>query len=268
MGRKFYLGTFILTFLMFVNQLFAQTDTSVVVGVKVKVPSKEKKNTSYIFLTGGYQNPAWYRVPVIPEFPVNMEIKGDKVRVPGWFAGIGIMKKTRTKFEVGILADFYKSTIPVAFSGQRSTGDWVLEQSANTTAFTDVFSSDINRVSEVIAIRASIRYKIPAGNFQFWGGIAPGTFSSKVYFSESGFNDALKTYVQTSAGLSFQAGVNLIVKNAQGKDMLRFSFYSDFSSPKIEEKMIGLFKPSWKFINSDGNYAISPVRFGFAIGIH
>jgi len=265
---KFCLSA-LLFILLFESQVFSQTDSSVVVGVKVKVPSKEKKSNSSIFVTGGYQNPAWYRVPVLPEFPLNMEIDGDKVRVPGWFAGIGVLKKTKSNFEVGLLADFFKTTIPIAISGQRGKSDWVFEQSANISDVTDfAFTTDLNRVSEVIAIRATVRYKIPVGNFQFWGGVAPGTFSSKVYFSQGGFNESIKTYMQTSAGLTFQAGINLMVKNSVGKDLMRFSFYSDFSSPLIEEKLIGLFKPTWKFINTDKNYAISPVRFGFAVGIH
>lgn len=252
----------------FSNQLYAQKDTSSIVGIKIKVPEKSKKNNSYIFITGGFQNPVFYKLPVIPEFPVNMVLDGNSAKASGWFAGFGIMKKGKSNFEVGILGDFYKTTIPVAIEGQRSTGDWVYEQTANTSYFTDVFLTDINRVSEVISIRAAVRYKIPVGKIHFWGGIAPGTFSSKVYFSEGGYDKALKATMQTTAGITFQTGVNFVVRNKIGKDILRFTFYSDFVSPKIEEKVVGLFKPSWIYNNREKNYAISPIRFGFAIGIH
>jgi len=268
MNKILYSFSLILIISFYAGDMLAQYDTSVVSGVTIKVPVKEKKKNSYIFLTGGFQNPTWYKVPVIPEFPVNMVIKGSSVKASGWFAGFGIMKKSKKHFEVGLLADFYKTTIPVAYSGQRATGEWVTTQTPDSSSFTDVFTTDMKRVSEVISLRASVRYKIPVGKIQFWGGIAPGTYSCKVYFPEGAFDKSQKTYVQTTAGISFQTGINFIVRDKLGKDMLRFTFYSDFSSPKIEEKMAGLIKPDWIYKNTDRNYAISPVRFGFAIGFH
>jgi len=267
--RKIFFLLFIVLFTIIgSSHLYAQKDSSIVSGIKIKVPEKGKKNNSYIFITGGFQNPVFYKLPVIPEFPINMVLDGYSAKASGWFAGFGIMKKGKSNFEVGILADFYKTTIPVAFEGQRAKGDWVFEQTANTSYFTDTFLTDMNRVSEVIAIRAAVRYKIPVGKIHFWGGVAPGTFSSKVYFSEGGFDQAHKTSIQTTAGITFQTGVNFVVRNKIGKDILRFTFYSDFVSPKIEEKIVGLFKPSWIYRNTDRNFAISPIRFGFAIGIH
>jgi hypothetical protein len=267
--RKFYV-IFILLHLLFIadNQSFAQADTTKSFGVKVTAPGNENRNTTYFFISAGQQLPGWYHVPMIPEFPVNMELNGKmNVRVPGWFAGIGIMKKTKTKFEVGLLCDFYKTTIPIAFSGQRCVSEWDYVQRKAGTFYTEIRENDINRISEVYAIRASIRYKIPFGPFQFWGGIAPGTFSSKVYYSETGNSKPVGIINTTSLGISWQAGINLVLKNNKGKDMLRFGFYSDFSGPEIDDNIINLLNHGWIF-KSPGNYAINPVRLGLLVGIH
>jgi hypothetical protein len=261
--------TLVFLWILPVNYVTAQVEVKKNSAVKIKVPSKEKKNTSYYFFTIGHQYPTWYNVPMIPQYPVNMVYSGKmKVQVPGWYAGIGIMKKTRTNFEVGLLGDFYKTTIPVALAGQRSTSEWVSEKRGGVSAFTDTFVNDVSRISEVYSIRASIRYKIPVGIFQFWGGIAPGTFSSKIYFAEETKSEPLKIFTATSIGLTYQAGLSLVFKNSKGKDMLRFGFYADFSSPKIEEKIISLFKPGWNYFNTAGNYVINPIRFGFTVGVH
>jgi hypothetical protein len=269
--RKLYLIFSIFTLFIFpLHNAAAQSDSGEIKGIKIIVPSKEKKNNSYFFISGGYQFASWYKVPMVPENHTGLTTKGHMdVKVPGWFCGIGIMKKTRSNFEVGILADFYRTIIPLAYSGQRSTSDWVFEQTGNVSYFTDVFENDINRISEVYSFRAAVRYKVPIGKFQIWGGLAPGTYASKIYFVEKNSNGAAKEFRETSLGLSYQAGINFVVKNARGKDMLRFTLYSDFGSPGIEEKMISLFNhPTWNYSNSEGNSVINPVRLGFAIGIH
>jgi len=246
----------------------AQVDSMKFDGIKIVVPSKEKAGNTYFFISTGYQFPSWCRVPMIPENARHMNIKGDmNVKVPGWFAGIGIIKKTKTHFEAGLLVDFYTTSIPVAYSGQRSTSEWVYAQNNYLSYFTQIFDNSIHRKSEVISFRASIRYKLPLGRFQFWGGLAPGTFSSTIKYSEENNNEPIKTYRVTTIGLNFQAGIDLIKKNKKGNDMLRFTIFSDFFSPEIEEKMISLFNPGWNFINSEGNYVINPFRLGFALGI-
>lgn len=250
------------------HSLRAQYDTIVHEGVKVIVPLKEKKSNSYLFICGGAQLPAWTKVPMTPEDPKNMILNGRmSVKSAGWFAGIGILKKTKSNFEIGLLGDYYRSSIPVAFSGQRSVSEWVFVQSDSSSLYTDVFANDINRVSEVLSFRASIRYKIPIGKLQLWGGIAPGTFSSRIYFDEKG-SGTPKEYRETRFGMSYQAGFSFQTKDSKGADMLRFTFFADFSGPKVEERFISLFKPGWKFINTDKNYIVNPVRIGLAVGIH
>ena len=190
---KNFCGISILFFVLLVpvNHTIAQVDSMKFAGIKITVPPKDKNNNSYLFMTIGYQFPSWYRVPMIPENAADMKIRGNmNVKVPGWFAGIGIMKKTGSHFEAGLLVDFYKSSITVAEAGQRSTSDWVYEQSNNLSYYTEVFENNIDRISEVISFRASIRYKLPLGKFQFWGGIAPGTFSSTINYSENHNNDS------------------------------------------------------------------------------
>jgi hypothetical protein len=258
----------IISILLDIDFAVAQTDTIQYEGVKVILQKEHKKNNTCFLFSMGYQLPAWYRVPMIPENSKDMKINGNmKVKVPGWFAGLGIIKTTRTNFEIGILLDYFKSTIPIAYAGQRSTSEWVYEQSGNETSFTDVFEKDIFRISEVISIRATVRYKVPIGKCQIWGGISPGTFAGSIHFSENRKSEPFGTYRETSLGLTFQAGFDYIIKNNKGDDILSLTLFSDLSGPKIEESIISLFEPSWKFINSEGNYAVNPVRLGLSIGI-
>ncbi len=250
-----------------VNYIFSQADTVKLDGVKVIIPSKEKKKkSSYFIISGGYQLPAWYRVPMIPEYPQNMIIDGNMdVKVPGKFAGIGIMKKSKSRFEFGILANYYETSIPIAMAGQRSTSDWVYEQSGSYT--TDFYTLDIDRISEVFSIRATVRYKIPAGKLQFWGGVSPGTYSSKIEFTDENTIEVFRVFRETSLGVNLETGMDFLVKNKKGKEILMFTLFSDISGPRIEENMNNLFKTTWKFENTDGNNVVNPIRLGFAIGI-
>jgi hypothetical protein len=236
-------------------------------GVKVIIPSKEKKKkSSYFIVSAGYQLPSWYRVPMTQEYPHNMITDGSmNVKVPGKFAGIGIMKKTKSHFEFGILGNYYETNIPIARKGQKSTSDWVYEQSGSYK--TDFDTLDIDRISEVFSIRATVRYKIPAGKFQFWGGIAPGTYSSKIEFTDENTTEVFRVFRETSLGVNFEAGMDFLIKNKKGKEILMFTLFSDILGPRIEENMNNLFKTTWTFENPDGNNVVNPIRLGFAIGI-
>lgn len=251
------------------DYLFAQADTLKFDGVEVIVPSTgKKKNNTYFLISSGYQLPSCYRVPMIPEISHNMEVRDNMyVKVPGWFAGIGIVKRTRSRFEFGILANYYETSIPVAKSGQRSTSNWVYEQSGNGSYFTEVFENDVDRISEVFSFHATVRYKIPAGKFQFWAGLSPGTFSSKINFSDKQSTIPHGIYRETSLGLKFETGIDFMIKNRTGREVLLFTIFSDFYGPGIEEKMISLFNSGWKFINTEGNNVVNPVRLGFSLGI-
>jgi len=269
MKRYFLLSIIVQLVIICNNSAIAQADTMKYEGLKVIVPTNDKieKDNTYFFISGGYQIPAWYGVPMIPEFPVNMVIKGDmRVKASGWFAGAGIMKRTRTRFEVGIAADFFKTTIPIAYAGQRSTSDWVFEQSGVLT--TDSMESNINRIGEVISVRAIVRYKVPIGKLKLWVGVSPGTFSSKIYFQQDAKDEPLGIYRQTLLGINYQAGLDFSVKNKRGKNMMMFTVFSDFASPMVEERMISLFQPGWKFLNTQGNYIMNPVRVGFSVAFH
>jgi hypothetical protein len=240
----------------------AQEDSKDVDGITIIVEEKDKSKNSYIFISAGYQAPAWIRVPMTPENSPDIHKQGNmKVKVPGWFTGFGIIKKTKSRFEAGLLADYYKSQIPVAYSGQRSTSDWVYDQNFNTGYFTQVFEDDILRVNETLSFRGVIRYKIPVHNFSFWGGLTGGTFSSRISFNE-------QKYVVTSLGATGQAGIDLNIKDSMDKDLFSISIFSDFAGPKIHENMISLFNPNWMYVNSDGNYSVNPFRIGVSVGIH
>ena len=269
MHLKRILITSILILLFQVHLIFAQADTMKFEGVKVIVPQSDKKknNTCFIF-SSGYQLAAWYKVPMIPEFPHNMVIDGNmKVKTPGWFAGFGIMKRTRSRFEYGILANYYVTTIPVARLGQRSTSQWVYENTDSVSYFTSLFEYDVNRVCKVISVRASFRYKIPAGKINFWGGVSPGTYSSIIEYTDEKTPKPFRTKRITSLGVNFEAGIDFPFQNKKGNELFMLSFFCDFSGPMIDDSMNNLFKPGWKYINTEKNYVVNPVRLGFAIGI-
>ncbi|MCB8995566.1 MAG: hypothetical protein H6538_08155 [Bacteroidales bacterium] len=263
-------GTLLIFGLLFWSfQTYSQAETDNDIGVTVKVPVKEKKSNSYIALTGGYMTPAWYRVPMTAEFPGSMLLKNSmEAKAEGWFAGIRIMKKSKSHFAAGITASYYYSTIPVGFAGMRSGSDWVMEQSGGVSFYTDPLPNDINRVSEVIVIRALVKYNIPFGKFQFWVGLAPGTFSSNIHFTEANQSQDLGSFRATSLGITTQTGLDYLIKNDEGKEKMRFSIFADFGTPRVEEKFISLIKPGWRFINSEGNYVINPLRIGLAIGFN
>lgn len=268
-NRYFLLFIITLFFLSVAVNADAQGDTLKYEGVKVIVPPKEVNtgNTYFIF-SGGYQLPSWYRVPMIPVNQGNVQYRGNiEAKVPGWFTGIGVIKRTRSNFEVGILADYFQNTIPVALSGESSTSEWVFEQPGSTSNITEVFLYDIDRINQVISVRATIRYKIPLGKFQVWGGLAPGTFSTKIYFAESNRNESSHEYLETFLGLSYQAGIDLLIKNKEGENMFKIGILSDFSGPRVEEKFISLFYPGWIYSNKEGNNVVNPVRLGLVVGL-
>lgn len=247
----------------------AQVDSMKTEGIKIVIPATDKTGNTYFFITTGYMFPSWCRVPMIPENPGSMKIRGSmNVKVPGWFAGIGLLKKAGSHIEAGLLADIYQSRIPVARPGQRSTSDWVYLQNNKSNFYTDIFDHSVYRKSTVISIRASIRYKIPVGKFRFWAGLAPGTFSSVINYSGEDGAGSSETYTETSLGLNFQTGIDFYKKDKQGKDKLRFTIFSDFFSPKIEERMFNLFNPGWNYFSADDMNAIHPFRLGFALGFH
>ncbi len=251
------------------SSVLSQQDTLKTTDITIIIPGKRQKIDSYIYLTGGYQVPAWIRVPMLPENFSGTKKEGNmEVKVPGWTTGIGIMKKIKKNFELGILMDFYRSTIPVAYSGQRSSSSWVYDMNQDSSYYTQVFSGNINRLSDVFSFRTTFRFKIPAENFCFWGGICAGNFSGSITYSEKNVNDPLRSFRQNEFGLTFQTGIDYISKNKKGKDLMNYTLFLDCSGPRIEENFISLFNTGWKYNNSKGNYMINPFRIGLAIGLH
>ena len=252
-------------FLLNLNNLYSQADTIKHEDVRLIIPVKDKRNANtYLMLSGGYQIPSWFAVPMIPLNQADLKVnaKGD-VKASGWFAGIGLMKRAKSNFEYGFMADFYKTSIPVAYAGQNSSSDWVLSNTGGTPYSSPI---DIYRYSEVFAFRATVRYIIPAGNFQFWGGVAPGTFSSKVYYSENRNSNPLASYLVTDLGINFQAGMDFRIKNHRGEDMMKFGIFTDLTGPRLEESYLHLFNPGWRYNNSRGNSVLNPFRIGFVVG--
>jgi hypothetical protein len=270
--RKYLLKPCIILFVVFSFQaIFSQADTVKYNDIKVIVPKPEKKkSTTCLLLSGGYQVPEFYNVPMVPVTPGDLKVKGDmQAEASGWFAGAALIKRTGSHFEAGIEGSFFRSSVPVAFAGEQSKSAWVFQNNGNDS-LTGIFNYEIDRTGDAIVIRALIRYKIPVGNFRIWIGAAPGTFSSKVYFLDKGsMKPSGSTFRATSPGVSFQAGLDYVIKNQRDENVLLFSMFSDFSGPRINESMFSLFnKPNWRYSNQEGNYVVNPFRIGFAIGFH
>lgn len=238
-------------------------------GITVIVPSREKVKTSYFTFAGGYQIPSIVNVPMVPENAPDLVKESDmEVVIPGWFAQIGINKKTRSNFELGLLAGFYSNSVHVALDGQRSTSDWVYEESGNTDRFTEVFDEDVVRTSNVMTVKALIKYKYNIQNINLWIGLTGGTFSSAIDYSGSNGSNTYGTSHLTALGLSYLAGIDIIKKNNEGEDVFGITIFSDISSPMIYDKYISLFKPGWIYDNPSGNYSINPFRVGLSLNIY
>lgn len=272
LGLVFFIAMFICTSL--VGRINAQNPVVSQDGIEVIIPDKsDKKLNSYFLINGGYQNQYLVTVPMIPEntpsekYSVN-SLNGLQTLVEGYSIGLGVMNKTKSYLEVGLLADFYNNSVVITKTGERSMGLWVLEQTNGTSELTDPFEEDHERVSEVYVIRACLRIKLPLGPVSLWGGITGGSYTSTVRYTERDavtfFNSASKTLVAPS----YQAGLDFMIRNKQDKDILSFTFYADFTSPKIEESIYDVVVSGWDFEAIGGNKVISPVRFGLAIGIH
>lgn len=258
--------------LLCAENLHAQDPVPVNDGIEVIVPKKtDRKLNSYFLLNGGYQNPFMLTVPMIPENTAagNFVIEDDLMALAhGYSFGLGVLNKTRSFLEVGLLADYYNNSVDITKTGERSMGPWVSEQNNGGSNLTDPFDADHQRVSEVYVIRATVRLKLPLGPVHLWVGITGGSYSSTVRYTEraevSFFNSSSKTLIAPS----YQTGLDLMIRNKQEGDVLSITFFADFASPKMAESMYDTVVSGWDFSVPEGNRVISPVRFGLALGIH
>ena len=250
----------------------AQDSTIINNGVEVVLPNKtDKKLNSYVLLNGGVQNPYMVIVPMIPEStPGENYTEGAELMAiaKGFSFGFGILNKTNPYLHVGLLADYYNNSVPIARTGERSMGAWVYEKTNEASTLTEPFDTDHNRVSEVYVIRATVRLKIPMGPVNIWAGITGGSYTSTVRLTDREEVSFLNSASKTLIAPSYQAGIDVVLKNKQKEDVLSLTFFVDFSSPKMEESMYDTVIEGWDFAVSEGNNVISPVRFGLAIGIH
>lgn len=238
-------------------------------GITVIVPSKEKVKKTYFTFAGGYQIPSIVNVPMVPENAPDLVKESDmEVVIPGFFAQLGIIKKTKSNFEIGLLSGYYSNSVHVALKGQRSTSDWVLEESGNTDRFTDIFDEDVLRTSNVVAIRAAIKYNYSIQNVNVWIGITGGTYSSAIDFSNNNGSNSYGASHLTALGLSYLLGIDLIKENEEGDDVFGISIFTDISSPVIYDKYISLFNPGWIYDNPAGNHSVNPSRVGLSFNIY
>ncbi|MCF8226408.1 MAG: hypothetical protein K9J30_11080 [Bacteroidales bacterium] len=253
------------------NQLKAQDSVIVDEGIEIIVPTfRERLQDSYFFINGSWQTPYMVTVPMIPENtpPENFTDNGElHVLTEGYSFGIGMLKIHNKIFEAGFLVDYYYNAVPVTQSGERSMGPWVLEQTG-TSMYTTLFEKDHNRVSETLVIRATARLKWPLGPVKLWGGLAGGTYSSTVRFTDRDKTSAINSTSRNQLGLSYQAGMDLMIKNKLEKDILSVTLFADFASPRMEEKMLDAIETGWMFEYPGGNKVISPVRIGIAFNVH
>lgn len=252
--------------------IFGQDPGGTKNGIEVIVtkPSDRKLN-SYVMFSGGYQYPYLVHVPMIPESTSSKEFEiGDDLQANthGYYFGIGVMNKTKRYLDVGLLADYCSNSVYITRSGERSMGPWVLEQSNGESNYTETFDENNKRVCEVYAIRASVRLKLPAGPMKFWLGLCGGSYTSTVRYTERDemnfFNSARKTLIAPS----YQAGLDIMIRNKQDEDAFSITLYADFGGPVIEEALYDVVISGWDFSVPEGNRVVSPVKFGLALAIH
>lgn len=240
--------------------------------IEISIPSKTaQKRNSYLSINGGIQHPYMVTVAMIPESTPSenyIEETELKALAEGYSFGIGLIKKPKSFLEVGILADFYNSIVPITRSGERSTSLWVLEKNKGASIYTVPFEEAHDRVSDVITIRGIIRLKLPLGPINVWAAITGGTYSSSVRFTDQDETTFFNSTSKTLIAPSYMAGLDLVIRNNQKKDVLSFTLFADFSSPRMEEKFFDVVIPGWDFAVPEGNNVISPVRFGLSVGIH
>jgi hypothetical protein len=235
----------------------------------IKDPYKPKPRTTYFSLAGGSQLPFWTNVPMTPlESPEIRKKSEMEVETSGWFAGLSIIKKTKSRFEAGLDLSYYRSSVPVAYKGKPSVSDWVHQQNNYTSFSTLPFDKNISKLMEVYTIKALCRYNIPLNYFKTWAGISGGTYSSNIYYGTDESKDRYGTFPNVSLGLGFQVGAGILLKNKIGEEKIALNIFGDFNSPAIKEKFFNLFYSGWYYDNIEGSPTISTARIGLSIEFH
>jgi hypothetical protein len=247
----------------------AQESTRSYEDIIIKDPYKPKPRSTYFSFSGGTQVPFWTNVPMSPTDSPDIRKKSNmEVEASGWFAGISIIKKTKSRFEAGLDFSYHRSSVPVAYRDKASVSEWVFEQNNSSSALTPPFNHDINRLNEVYSIRALCRYRIPIKNFKTWAGISGGTYSSNIYYGTDETKDQYAEFPDVSLCLGFQLGTGIVFKNKSGEEKVGLNIFGDFNSPVVNEKMISLFYPGWNYVNEEGSRTTSPARIGVSIDFH
>ncbi|MFZ5939391.1 MAG: hypothetical protein ACOYXB_02350 [Bacteroidota bacterium] len=247
--------------------VLAQVDSTVVIGVEVVAPRKEKASRTNFYLSGGMQYKTWYSVPMVPEnIDATVLRNGNELVTPGWFISAGASKPTDLHLEFGIWLSYFQSSVPVAFAGQRSTGDWVLEQTGSL--YTDPYAYNVDRINNVYAIRIFSRYNFNFSPFNYWIAVYAGTYSSNIIYQGEGQSDPEGSYNHTSLGVNGQTGLDYVISDELGRARFSFTLFAEFLSPRVSESIFGLFENNWYYISDADNYVVSPIRFGVMIGIH
>jgi len=248
------------------GEISAQVDTSVVSGVEVIVSKKTRNIRTNFYFSGGLQGKTWYAVPMVSENTDPAILRnGNELPATGWFAGIGASKPTSLHLEIGIMLNYYSSSVPVAVAGERSTSDWILDMTGSY--FTEPYTYGINRINNVFSVRTFLRYNINFRPFNYWVAVHAGTYSSTITYKGEGQESYEGTYNHTSLGVNGQTGLDFLIRDSMGRDKVSLTIFAEFISPRISESVFNLFQTNWLYY-SENNYAIAPLRFGAMIGIH
>jgi len=257
----------VLALALFSSGLVAQVDSTIVSGIEVITPVKVKGTRTNFYLSGGLQSKGWFAVPMVPE-SIDPELlrNGNELAASGWFAGIGASKPTDLHLEFGIMLNYFSSSVPIAFEGERSTGDWVLEQSGSL--YTDPFAYQVDRINNVFSIRTFARYNVNFKPFNYWVALYAGTFSSSITYKGVGQEVPEGTFNTTSLGVNGQTGLDFIVYDKMGRARFSISLFADFMSPLVSESIFSLIEDNWVYRPGEKTNAISPLRFGLMLGFH
>ncbi len=215
--------------------------------------SADKKKTSFM-VAGGVQTPSWVSLPCNPVSAI-VESSGDAVMAGGFFFGFGMLYPVSKNVEIGFLGELGRKSADIAYSGEASSGGWVLVETGSHE--TGLFPKDVKYFFDAVSLRAAVRYVYPKEKFRIWGGIAPGYFTVNANFLTTERDGSYGEFSKGQFGITYQAGIDLLLGGIG-----RVTIFTDLTSPVVNAEYTDLFGiADW----SGSNHIMSPYRFGIAI---
>lgn len=232
------------------------------IGPEQEPVTKPESKKAYYFVAAGLQAPSWVSAPLIPDSDPTQTYSGTNIMGDGWFFGFGIIKPFGERIEIGFLGEVARKDVTIAKAGQRSQGWWpYMNWGSNYTP--QPFNNDYKYFSDVVSMRGTLRYIYPIKNMKAWAGLAPGFFSTTIAFLDKDRENSYGHVKAGKFGLTYQLGIDFILKNPSGGDLAAFTLFVDMASPVMYAKFDNLFYTGWTW--DVENHIMSPYRFGIAL---